>query len=78
MAPVHVKPPLMAIAANVDACLRWLKREMLDLEVLPCKSGRCNRLRADPKKKRWNRTSLVQVRMIEIVLPAERDRAPSA
>src|SRR5258708_38461537 len=48
------------------------------LEVWLCKSCQISGLLADGKKKGWNWGSLTQLRVIEIVLPAERDHPPLA
>ena len=43
------------------------------LKALHCKSGQISGFLVDGEKKGWNWGSLTQLRMIEIVLPAERD-----
>ena len=43
-----------------------------------CKSDQISGLLADVEKKGWNWSSLTQPRVIEIILPAERDHAPLA
>jgi hypothetical protein len=48
------------------------------LEILLSKSSQISGLLAGREKKRWNRVSLTQLRVIKIVLPAERDHAPLA
>ena|SRR5260370_894183 len=48
------------------------------LEVLLCKTGQISGLLADGEKKGWNWGSLTQLRVIEIVPPAERDHPPLA